>query len=122
MHSFGAAIPQKSNFVESQKLDDEKPMAVFSFKYRDRKALQSLLIIPRTPSPKPETAASDGDDDDSFDLTNLDPKEMKKLKKLYRVIQVRLMALSLPWSIANAARTGQRQCTQRPRHDQERTR
>ncbi|RMZ66093.1 hypothetical protein GMOD_00005162 [Pyrenophora seminiperda CCB06] len=31
----------------------EKPFAVYTFKYRSRAALQSLLIIPRSPSPVP---------------------------------------------------------------------
>jgi anionic cell wall polymer biosynthesis LytR-Cps2A-Psr (LCP) family protein len=120
IHSFGAAVPQKSHFVNSKKLDDDdKPLAVFSFKYRDRKALQSLLIIPRTPSPEPEAADSDGDNDDSFNLANLDPKQRKKLMQVYRDLQVRCVALSLRFNIADAMQAGQRQYIW---HDQERRR
>ncbi|KAH9881529.1 hypothetical protein IAQ61_000255 [Plenodomus lingam] len=45
---------EKVNMFSTKCLDDRnKPMATFTFKYRSKVALQSLLIIPRTPSPVP---------------------------------------------------------------------
>ncbi|KAK2813107.1 hypothetical protein FQN50_000784 [Emmonsiellopsis sp. PD_5] len=40
------------NFIDARFLGNN-PIATFTFKYRSKKALQGLLIIPRTPSPVP---------------------------------------------------------------------
>jgi len=104
MSSFGAAIALNVKCVSSQKLDgDDKPLAVFSFKYRDRKALQSLLIIPRSPSPEACAGAADPEsDDESFDLANLDSKQKRKLKQFYRELQVGCKTLIVLCSIVDA--------------------
>ncbi|KAH7558386.1 hypothetical protein BM1_05658 [Bipolaris maydis] len=44
------------DYVNLQRL----PFAAFNFKYRSRAALQSLLVIPRSPSPLPTQAKEDG--------------------------------------------------------------
>ncbi|KAI4658828.1 uncharacterized protein J4E79_006587 [Alternaria viburni] len=54
---------------------DETPFAEFTFKYRSRAALKSLLIIPRTPSPVPL---------EERDINTLTLEESRELLRLQR--------------------------------------
>ncbi|KAF2677306.1 hypothetical protein K458DRAFT_163912 [Lentithecium fluviatile CBS 122367] len=58
--------------VSTTDLDGGKPFATFKFKYRSRSALQSLLVIPRSPSPVPL---------EERDINTLNPEEMRELLK-----------------------------------------
>ncbi|RAL68253.1 hypothetical protein DID88_008953 [Monilinia fructigena] len=86
-HSTGLGTPQPvnaSNRYLSEYLDGkDNPIAIFRFKYRSEKSLQSLLIIERTteppvpPSPSPIPDEAQG----SFDLENLNAVQKAKLQE-----------------------------------------
>ncbi|KAF2441889.1 hypothetical protein P171DRAFT_434489 [Karstenula rhodostoma CBS 690.94] len=56
--------------LTTKKLYDGKPFAEFNFKYRSRKDLKALLIIPRSPSPVPL---------EDRDIDSLNAEEMREL-------------------------------------------
>jgi hypothetical protein len=97
-HSFGAPVPEPYVWLERENLDgEENPLAVFSFKYHDRKSLQSLLILPRTPSPDPE-ATYPGDN--TLRLDNLDANQKKKLELFLKDLKVCSAPLFLGFTAA----------------------
>ncbi|KAI5269935.1 hypothetical protein E4T47_06590 [Aureobasidium subglaciale] len=52
-HLKGQAISQQANSVRVEYLNDGEPFATFQFRYRSRRDLQTLCLIPRSPSPVP---------------------------------------------------------------------
>ncbi|KAI4914146.1 hypothetical protein J4E85_010658 [Alternaria conjuncta] len=73
--SYGAReVMQAYSTIETTKID-ETPFAEFTFKYRSRAALKSLLVIPRTPSPVPL---------EERDVNTLTLEESRELIRLQR--------------------------------------
>ncbi|KAI4636714.1 hypothetical protein J4E93_011012 [Alternaria ventricosa] len=73
--SYGAReVMQAYSTIETTKID-ETPFAEFTFRYRSRAALKSLLVIPRTPSPVPL---------EERDINTLTLEESRELLRLQR--------------------------------------
>ncbi|CAD6442057.1 cb0b002f-385d-45ab-a81f-dbceabd4699c [Sclerotinia trifoliorum] len=86
-HGTTLGVPQavkKRRRYTTRSLDGKDfPIAIYQFKYRSKKSLQSLLILERTPEPSPfpshypiPSGASG-----SFDLDNLDATQKAKLQE-----------------------------------------
>ncbi|KAF7863811.1 hypothetical protein EAF04_006776 [Stromatinia cepivora] len=86
-HGTTLGVPQavmKGEKYHSQYLDGrDYPIAIYRFKYRSKKSLQSLLILERTPEPSPFPSPSPilNGASGSFDLDNLDATQNAKLQE-----------------------------------------
>ncbi|KAA8575013.1 hypothetical protein MFRU_002g03550 [Monilinia fructicola] len=85
-HSTGLGAPQPAKAHDRHRfgyLDGKDyPIAIFRFKYRSKKSLQSLLIIERTPEPPLSPSPSIADEaKGSFDLENLNEAQKVKLQE-----------------------------------------
>ncbi|KAE9368743.1 hypothetical protein N431DRAFT_347016 [Stipitochalara longipes BDJ] len=94
-HSIALGEARSSKFswrFEADFIDGEDhPIAVFRFKYRDRKALQSLLVIPRSPEPEEapasRTATVEPLEQNTLNIANLNPGARRKIQDFFQMLQ-----------------------------------